>query len=199
MLTTVRIVLAGMLISLLLGACSTSPPSRFYTLSALEPEAASSSGSAVLLGLGPLRMPEYLNRSQIVTRGSDAAILIDEFVRWSEPLALAMPRILAANVDNLLPDTGVVVFPYEPFIREQLDYRLVGDINRFDTDRQGRVVLDVQWAVSDRAGRLAVAVRRSRYEARAAPPGDTDAMIVAMNRTLADFSRDIASSLRALR
>ena len=198
MLSTARIALAGTLMSLLLVACSSSPPSRFYTLSALEPGATASAGSAALIGLGPLRMPEYLNRSQIVTRGNDAAMLIDEFVRWSEPLALALPRILAANIDNLLPDKGVVVFPYEPFIRDQLDYRLVGDINRFDADRQGRVVLDVQWAVSDRAGKLAVAVRRSRYEAQAEPAGDTDAMIVAMNRALANFSRDIAASLKSL-
>lgn len=199
MLPIVRIALAGVLTTLLLGACSSSPPSRFYSLSALETEALTTAGAAKLLGLGPFRMPEYLNRSQIVTRGGDAAMLIDEFTRWSEPLALALPRIVAANVDNRLEDTGVVVFPYEPFIRDQLDFRLVGDINRFDADRQGRVVLDVQWAISDRAGGMAVGVRRSSYRAQAAEPGDTEAVIAAMNRALAGFSRDIADSLRALR
>lgn len=199
MVIPVRIAVAGLLISLLLGACSSSPPSRFYTLSALETDTPQSGETGRLLGLGPFRMPDYLNRSQIVTRSGDAAMLIDEFVRWSEPLALALPRILAANIDNQLADTGVVVFPYEPFIRDQLDYRLVGDINRFDADREGRVVLDVQWAVSDHGGEIAVAVRRSRYLAQAEQLGEPGAVIAAMNRALADFSRDIAASLQALR
>lgn len=193
-----RIAVAGMLIPLLFGACSSSPPSRFYTLSALDADTVTTGETGRLLGLGPFRMPEYLNRSQIVTRGDDAAMLIDEFVRWSEPLALALPRIVATNVDNLLADTGVAVFPFEPIIRDQLDYRLVGDIKRFDADQRGQVVLDVQWTVSDQGGGIVVALQRGRYQAQAADAADPGAVIAAMNETLASFSREVAVRLESL-
>jgi len=48
------------------------------------------------------RIPEYLNRSQSLTRGAGAEMQVDEFNRWAEPLSLSLHRIVSTNVDNLL-------------------------------------------------------------------------------------------------
>ena len=156
-----------------------------------------------MLGFGPLRMPDYLDRSQIVTRGANSEMQVDEFSRWSEPLATSLLRIVSTDVDNLLPGVVVVVFPYEPFVREQVKYRLVGDINRFEADYRGRIVLEVQWGVADADGGIAVPVRRNRYEAQATidgqpAAGDPGAVAAAMNEALAKFSRDIAGKLESI-
>ncbi len=187
----------------LLAACSSSPPVRYFTLSPIDSEFQQDPDDAIMLGFGPLRMPDYLDRSQIVTRGANSEMQVDEFSRWSEPLATSLLRIVSTDVDNLLPGVVVVVFPYEPFVREQVKYRLVGDINRFEADYRGRIVLEVQWGVADADGGIAVPVRRNRYEAQATidgqpAAGDPGAVAAAMNEALAKFSRDIAGKLESI-
>lgn len=183
------------LVLLVLSACSSSPPVRYFSLSPIDTEFQQDPDDAVLLGLGPFRMPDYLNRSQIVTRGASAEMQVDEFSRWSEPLATSLLRIVSADVDNLLQGVVVVVFPYEPFVRDQVKYRLVGDINRFEADHLGQVVLEIQWGVATAEGDIAVPVRRNRYQAQATITDDPSAVAAAMNDALAQFSRDIAGKL----
>ena len=193
-----RNLVIAVIVLLALAACSSSPPVRYYTLSPIDAEFAQDPDDAIMLGLGPFRTPDYLNRSQIVTRGANSEMQVDEFSRWSEPLATSLLRVVATDVDNLLPGVVVVVFPYEPFVREQVKYRLVGDINRFDADYSGRIVLEVQWGISDADGKIAVPVRRNRYQAQATIEGDPGAVAAAMNDALAQFSRDIAAKLQSI-
>ena len=56
-----------------------------------------------------------------------------------------------------------MVFPYEPFVRDQVDYRLIGDINRFEADSTGNIVLEVQWGIADVDGGVVVPLRRNRW------------------------------------
>ncbi len=198
-----RILVMLAALSLLLAACSSSPPVRYFSLSPIDSEFQPDSDDAVMLGFGPLRMPDYLDRSQIVTRGANSEMQVDEFSRWSEPLATSLLRIVSTDVDNLLPGVVVVVFPYEPFVRDQVKYRLVGDINRFEADHRGLIVLEVQWGVAEADGQIVVPVRRNRYEARATidgqpAAGDPSAVATAMNDALAQFSRDIAGKLESI-
>jgi len=199
-----RCIFGAALLLLMLSACSSSPPVRYFTLSPIDEEFQPDPDDAIMLGLGPFRMPDYLNRSQIVTRGANSEMQVDEFSRWSEPLATSLLRIVSADVDNLLPGVVVVVFPYEPFVREQVKFRLVGDINRFDADHLGNVVLEVQWGIATAEGKMAVPVRRNRYQVEAALAGDETAgndpgaVAVAMNEALAKFSRDIATKLNGI-
>ena len=180
---------------LTLMACSSSPPVRYFSLNPIDSGFQQDPDDSVMLGLGPFRMPDYLNRSQIVTRGANAEVQVDEFSRWSEPLATSLLRIVSTDVDNLLQGVVVVVFPYESFVRNQVKYRLVGDINRFEADHLGQIVLEVQWGIANTNGDVTVPVRRNRYQAQATTPNDPSAVAAAMNDALAQFSRDIASKL----
>ena len=198
MSVTARSITLCVLVSLMLVACGSSPPVRYYTLSTVASAPGQDADDAIMIGLGPLGMPEYLNRSQIVTRGAGAEMLVDEFSRWAEPLGLSLHRIVSTNVDNLLDGVVVVAFPYGSVIRSQVDYRLLGDVSRFDADRSGRVVLELQWVMSEVSSGIVVPPRRSRYETQAARAGDPAAIAEAMNEVLLRFSRDIADELAAV-
>ncbi len=197
MVAVVRSVILSVLVLIMFSACSSSPPVRYFSLNPIDADFRQDPDDAVMLGLGPIRMPDYLNRSQIVWRGDNAEIRVNEFSRWSEPLTKSLLRIVSTDVDNLLQGVVVVVFPYEPFVRDQVDYRLVGDVNRFDADSTGRIVLEVQWGIADVEGGVVVPVRRNRYQAQASITDDPGAVVAAMNDALAQFSRDIASKLEA--
>ncbi len=197
MVAVVRSVILSVLVLIMFSACSSSPPVRYFSLNPIDAEFKQDPDDAVMLGLGPIRMPDYLNRSQLVWRSANAEMRVDEFSRWSEPLTKSLLRTVSTDVDNLLQGVVVVVFPYEPIVRDQVDYRLVGDVNRFDADSTGRIVLEVQWGIADVEGGVVVPVRRNRYQAQSSIADDPGAVVAAMNDALAQFSRDIASKLEA--
>ena len=196
---TARSITLCALASLLLTACGSSPPVRYFSLSPSVSGISQESGDAEALGLGPIRIPDYLNRSQIVTRDSGQEVRVDEFSRWAEPLSTAIHRIVSADVDNSVDGLVVVAFPWESAVRGTVDYRLLGEITRFHADRSGGVILDVQWGVVDvESGERIVRPHRTRYEARAGAPDDPASIASAMNEALAAFSRDIAGQMRAI-
>ena len=197
MIAGARSILLGVFTLFMLSACSSSSPVRYFSLNPIDADFRQDPDDAVMLGLGPIRMPDYLNRSQIVWRSANAEMRINEFIRWTEPLAKSLLRIVSTDVDNLLQGVVVVVFPYEPFVRNQVSYRLVGDINRFEANHLGWIVLEVQWGISTVDGGVVVPVRRNRYQTQASIADDPSAVVAAMNDALAQFSRDIASKLEA--
>ena len=185
-------------VSLLVGACGSSPPVRYFALSPMDSVQQQDPDDAVTLGVGPLRLPEYLNRSQIVTRGGGSELEVDEFSRWAEPLTQALHRVVSTDVDNMMNGVMVIAFPWEAVVHNEVDYRLLGEVTRFDADRSGRVVLDIQWGITATTGQAAVVIRRTQYETRAARPDDPAIVTSAMNDALAMFSRDVVSELEVI-
>ena len=179
----------------MISACGSSPPARYFALNPIDAEYHQDPDDAVILGLGPLRIPDYLNRSQIVTRDLEAEMQVYEFSRWTEPLSIALPRIVATDIDNLLDQVVVIMYPYDAQVRSYVSYRLIGDINRFEADQSGLALLDVQWGIVDADGKMVVPVRRNRYQAQAAPGDDLNNVVGAMNDALSQFSRDVASKI----
>ena len=186
----------AVLFALLLGGCGSSPPVQYYDLEVLETGYVADVDRHLTVGVGPLRTPDYLSRSQIVTRGSDATIIVDDFNRWIEPVDDAIYRIISENLDNLIDDAVVVAFPYTH--TADLDYQLIGRISRFDADADGTAVLQIQWGVITSKEVFVVKPKRVRYEAKAAQAGDYPALARAMSEVLQQFSRDVAKSLQGV-
>lgn len=183
----------GLLLSV--SACGSSSPVRYYSLDVLETGYDRDSEESVGFGVGPLRTPDYLTRSRIVTRGSNSEVIVDDFHRWVEPVDDAIYRIVSSNLDSLIDDVVVIAFPYSHI--KQLHYRAVGRIDRFDADQNGTVVLLVQWAIVAEDSDFVVRPKRARYETRASNPDDYGSIASAMSEALAEFSRDIAREFEA--
>ena len=198
MYLTARSITLCAVVSLLIAACGSSPPVRYFALSPMDTVQRQDPDDSVTLGVGPLRLPEYLNRSQMVTRGGGSELEIDEFSRWAEPLTQALHRVVSADVDNMMTGVTVIAFPWESVVQNNVDYRLIGEVTRFDADRSGRVVLNIQWAIYDVSADVAVPPRRGRYETRAARSDDPANVASAMNDALAMFSRDVVSELEVI-
>ena len=88
-----RRLLAPALLSLVLSACGSTPPSDFYLIgsrpvaSTLPPDSV-----PVRLGVGPIRLPGYLRGREIVTRTAEGRIIYDSFTRWAELVPVLRPR-----------------------------------------------------------------------------------------------------------
>lgn len=181
------------LICVALASCGTSPPVRYFSLEPEEVPGTANEAHAVIVGLGPLRMPEYLKRTQMVTRGSGAEVEIHDYARWAEPVSKAMHRVVAADVDANLDGVVVVAYPYLESL--PVDYVVLGQVDRFDSDASGRTLLQLQWTVLGPNHEALIPPRRAHYETRAATPGDPGAIARSMNQALEQFSRDVSGRL----
>ena len=187
--------LAGtLLLALTVCGCGSSPPVNYYDLEAFETGYVAERQGLLRVGVGPLRTPEYLDRSQIVTRGADSRVVVDDFHRWIEPLGNRIHLVVAENLDSRLENAVVVAFPYTHIA--DLDYQLIGRISRFDADSDGTAVLQIQWGVIASRDEFVIPLKRVRYQVQAAQRGDYLALTRAMSEVLQQFSRDVAESLQ---
>src|SRR5262249_45023810 len=98
--------LRGLLACIGLAGCAVSDPTQYYTLG--QPAArntesramastprSSMAASTVSIGVGPVIMPSYLDRTQIVTRTAADQLDLANFHRWAEPLQEGIVRVLA--------------------------------------------------------------------------------------------------------
>ena len=178
---------------LVLAGCGSSPAVHYYTLETINSRVTQDAAGSPIMAVGAFRLPEYLNRSQMVSRGAGAEMIVDDVNRWAEPLDASLHRVLASNLDVLLESMVVIAYPGVAAV--DVEYRLIGRIDRFTPDANGLVVLDVQWAVTDSAGTIRLPPRRASFESQAARPGDAGARAQAMSDVLAQFSRDIAGEV----
>jgi len=195
-----RVLLRLALVTLLawplgLGGClgkGTVEPTRFYLLDSL-PMPGSATSDAPSIGVGPVNLPEYIDRPQIVTRSPGNEIRLADFARWGAPLKDLVPRVLAENLAALLGTEKVAVFPWRT--ADAVDYQVVVDIIRFDADDAGNVVLSARWSVLRKGDKEALRSKRSEYSERAAAAG-YDGLAGAESRALQNLSREIASVIQ---
>ena len=186
----------GLLVVTLLG-CSHTPPTRYYDLGPLaETGVSQRSEACVSIGIGPVKIPEYLDRSGIVTRLSSHELRVAEFNKWAEPLEENFPRVLAENLSSLLCTKTIRLFPWRGSI--PLDYRIYVDVIRMDGRLGESAVLDVSWTILGSAEKKEVlAMERSSYKEPAEGQDHGD-FVAAQSRNVGTLSRDIAEAIRVL-
>jgi uncharacterized protein len=184
--------------SLMLAGCA-SQPSRFYVLSAssdVETVApGASGGQGPTIGVGPVTLPRYVDRPQIVTRTSPYELKLAEFERWAESLDTNFARVLAENLSFMLPPARVAVFPW-PRVTE-IDYQVIVDVTHFLSQAGGESLLIADWMLFKGEGMQVLATGKSRFSAPAIGQ-DYAAMVATMSQTVASLSREIATTLRGL-
>lgn len=142
-------VLAAGCSCLLLSGCGTTSGSRFYTLPPVQNTTAgtktASTDASVVLGVGPVTIPDYLDRPQIVVRSSHNELLVSEFNRWAGSLQNDTGRVVRENLDALLAGDGISVTSWRRGIPGA--YRVSVDVSRFEAIDKKVVVLKAQWAI----------------------------------------------------
>lgn len=195
MIATLKKALTAILLPLALVACATSsPPARFYTLQALVTpvEKESVDFGDQWVGIGPVRVPTYLDRPQIVTRGDVHRLQIHEFDRWADRVGDRILIVLMENVVRLSNSKRVAPYPWPSAFRP--DRRVVGEVLAFEADASGGVVLRTRWIVHVPGAPNEGDVQVSEYMENATA-GDFDSITAAMSRALQRWSVDIAQAL----
>ncbi|KVZ78699.1 hypothetical protein WL22_05145 [Burkholderia ubonensis] len=175
-----------------LGGCGSSPQASFYTLGTDATLWNTGDAAPVRVVVGPVTVPDLVDRPQIVTRAAGSRVNIAEFARWAEPLKTDIARVIAADLGVLLGSTQVNVFDFG--VGAAPAWRVRVDVMRFDSMPGDSVTIDAQWAIRA-PGKHDVMMGRS--VAHEPVQGKSyDALVTAHDRALASVSRDIASGIR---
>jgi uncharacterized lipoprotein YmbA len=177
---------------------------QLYQLRALPaaapaPQAAASAASPatapapLLLQLGPVSLPEYLDRATLLRRQGAAGLQALEGHRWAEPLADAVPRVLQQALSARLGAERVWLMPLPAGLRATQQLRV--QVQRLDADEDGAaVVLQARCGFTDPTGQAAPRVRELtlRVPTAGASP---DALAAAHAQALDQLAAAIAAEL----
>jgi len=153
-----------------------------------------SRSAQISLGVGPVRLPGYLDRREILTRVAQSRLDVSQNDRWAEPLDENLAHVLAQNLSVLLGSDGVISYPWP--IAKGPDYRVTVEVLQFECNSALEAQLSARWWVTDRNGTGAPEPKESRLT-RAAADKSTGASVVALSETVADLSRQIAQAVIA--
>ena len=189
---------------LTLTGCPGNAPTRLYVLTATTDKPASTSPEGLAIGVGPITLPRYLDRPQIVTRVEANSLDQANLDQWGGDLNDNITRVVATNLSNLLATDRVSLSPWKD--GAPLDYQVTLDVSRFEQDKDGNAVLNVFWSIVNPKDGTVLLMRRSSYTQPAGEPASQsdnarpfDAQAAAMSRDLALFSHDIAAAITGLK
>ena len=177
----------------------TQTPTKLYVLNSLQSSEDEIPAIAKLpdvsIGVGPVRIPQYLDRPQIVRRSSQNQLGLVEFAQWAEPLRVNISRVLAENLSILLATKHVSIFPW--LRTTKIDYQVIMEITRFDGNPRENALLRAKWSIFGEDGE---AMLVSDYSSYSDPikTNDPEALVAAQSRAVEHLSREIARALHAV-
>ena len=186
-----RVVLASIVL-LLVTACGGTPVHEsFYTLSSMD-GASAPKANAPSIFVGPISVPESVDRNQMVLRTGANEVEISEQYRWAEPLKAAIPRVVGDTLSRELGTSRVLTSRSAAAL--PVDYRVAIEIQRFDSSLVEGATVDALWTITKVDG----GTRRSGRTRVTEPVGSKDpgALAAAHSRALDRVGRDIAAALR---
>ena len=185
-----------------IAGCATTTPSRFYTLTPMKasdgsPPAAPFDEGAILT-VGPVRIPEYLDRPQIATRSEGNEVRLHETERWAGSLAEDASRVLVENLSTLLAGKRIAVVRWTSAMQTVSPFRnrMAIEILRFEGAVGGTVVLKARYALLGPDGKKVISAGESTVR-ETVGGSDYESLVAAMSRALAAFSREVAAAVPA--
>ncbi|MGT2427746.1 PqiC family protein [Cupriavidus basilensis] len=188
----------------LLAGCA-SPDPRYYTLAqgpdATVPAAGQAATPAraaqaqpVWIEVAPVRVPERLNRPQLVVRdGKDGGELkLLDLSRWSAPLPDELRDALSQQLQARL---GAVDTYQQGLSEVEPVYRVTTEVVRLDAEVGQRAGAVINWTVR----RLPDGkVSAGRTQAELPAPGAVDGVVAAYRQIVANTAADIAAGVESL-
>ena len=182
-----------------LSACGTSQPTKYYLLSAGAPDTARLSTQRELtIGVGPILLPPYLDRREMVSRSSSNELKVAIYHQWAEPLQENFSRVIGEDLGRRLATDRIVRLPLKRSLRKALviDYQVAIAVRKFEKEPDGSVVLNARWTILDN-DKQELVLRRSEYT-RIPDTADYAAQAAAQSQVLGRLSEEIAAAVLEL-
>ena len=178
------------------GGCRSQSP-RFYTLTPMQEDQVISKRKSpaqnAVIGIGPVKLADYLDQSMLDTRTSDNQAVKAEFDRWVGSLKDNFINVLSDNIGILLPTERIYLYPWR--VSVPIDYQVVLDVVRCDGRLGDAVWLEVRWSLVGGPEQKLLKTYRSSIR-EPVSGADYPAMVAAQSRALAKLSQEIAEAIQ---
>lgn len=146
------------------------------------------------VGVGPVNIPEYLQRPGIATRVGPTRVEYSQTNQWAEPLDQCFPRVLAQDLSSSPAISRVVTYPW--FRSNHVDFQLQVNVRRFELNNHRQAVLDAHWAIENpNTGKIL----ESGFITETHPAGsDAGTATAALSYTLGAMADSLASRIVSL-
>ena len=183
--------------SLFLSGCihNESKPIHYYRLTAdidnisKQPAFSRDKAKTTMIGLGPIHIPEYLDRPQMVIAVTDHQYRFSEDHRWAESLDQDISLALFKALPDQLGTNRIVRYPWPQ--RLAIDYQIGIDILEFNVDTNSHSRLTAQWFIK----RKDQTTIDKRFDCRIPSSNtDYDLMVEAQSQCLSRLGREITDT-----
>lgn len=179
-------------VAALSAGCGTSPPARFYTLTATATP--TTTPSTLIVAVGPVTVPAVVDRPEFVVNTGPNEVRLDDYNRWASPLQDNLSRAVAEDLVAILGTPRVIIFP-QPLATDA-DYRVAIEIRTFESSPGNSAALDAVWTIRrSKDGKTQTGRTSARERVN---DGSYDALAGAHSRAVARLSQDIADAMLAL-
>ena len=186
------------IVAIFFGGClGRSQTPRFYTLSPIQEDQVLSRRKSpahhAVIGIGPVKLADYLDESQIITRTGNNQLVKAEFHRWAGSIDDNLTNVLADNIGLLLPTDRIYRYPWRTSV--PIDYQVLVDVVRLDGRLGEAAWLVARWSVLSSPEKKLVKMNRSSMR-EPVRGEDYAAVVAAQSRALARLSQDIAEAIQ---
>lgn len=193
------LLIAGAVAALFLGGCRSQSP-RFYSLTPIQTDQAIPTGKSpapnVVIGIGPVKVADYLDQSLIVTRTSDNQAQKAQFDWWVGSFKDNFANVLADDLGYLLATDQIYFYPWRATV--PLDYQVAVDVIRCDGRLKDAAWLEARWRIFGGPEKKLLKMHRSLIT-EPVRGDDYAALVAAESRAVAQLSQEIAAAIRGAR
>jgi uncharacterized lipoprotein YmbA len=180
---------------LTIAGCASTKPTSFYTLSSMNSPQARQPGQDIAVGVGPVEIPDYLDRPHLVSRTSQNELRISDFNKWAGSFKEDISRVVAENFSVLLSTSRVYMIEWGQ--STDVQYQVKIKLTRFEGTPGGSVMLKAHWFIYDGQNRELIMKNSSSYIEETDGKSYT-ALVAAQSRAIGDLSREIADALGSI-
>jgi hypothetical protein len=177
---------------------SNSPVPKFYTLHSTVASGESKKfdiAPKLIIGIGPVEVPEYQNRPQMVTRDKNGMLTFAQFERWGESLDSGLNRLILEDLTMIFPQAEFQMFPCNFSI--PLDYQVIVNVVQLESRLDKDMFLTAQWTIIDSKARRMLLTQRFQTR-QAINPHTYSGLAQALSRAGTLLSSEIAENLSKL-
>src|SRR5580698_5266057 len=165
-------------------------PTKFYVLTATSNGGAAAT-SHLVIGLGPVKLPAYLEHAEVITRVASNRLDLSSTDRWAEPLDDNFRRVLAADLTTLIGTDQVLPFPWD--LSTKVDYKIEVYVERFERDSSGGAQLIANWIIRDGHSDRVLLTRPADFTESAGSGMENSA--ASLSADLNDLSKQLATAV----
>ena len=158
--------------------------------------AAKTVSTGLRLGVGVVKMPDYLMSSSLAVRKSAGEIGYSETAVWAEPLDKGFGRVLAADLSAMIPTDQVRLGAWRA---EDVALEVHVTVEQFDVDQAGKGTLVAWWRITAPGGSMVLKSGQAHLSRDGqSPASDAQNVASTLSELVADLSRQLAQALKEM-